>query len=343
MSKIKTLKSQYSELSLSLLDTIKRIDPSGDKRTYCDLILKLIKNNFNEKFNEHRISDYIRDINEVYEMNESELLNNGKFSFIIHFAFLNEFIGPEICKLIKKLHEFREKKLINNDITKYNSIEEVYADVSIAEIKSMESSLSKMTEMVFEDDEWLIIRPLTYESSKKYGSGTKWCTTSYSNSEYFVKYANGILIYIINKKTGLKVASHAELSSGKYFSLSFWNQKDDRVDSMDSGLPQEILTQIKIEMICNNISNKTISKNKGVWNEEEYCVKEEYLAREFAGMIAPMADQPTEQEPARPRMINEPINIPIMTEGNHLVRIDPETGLLYNDNNTTLNYNFNIA
>ena len=58
----------------------------------------------------------------------------------------------------------------------------------------------------FEDDDYVILRPLTYFASKKYGANTKWCTTQ-ENGEYFNKYnKKGVLIYCIGKTNGNKVA-----------------------------------------------------------------------------------------------------------------------------------------
>ncbi len=83
MSKIKTLSSQHPELSFSLLDAVKMIDPSGDKRTYCEVISKLIQNKFNERYNEHRINDYISDLKREYEMTEFDYPNSNNFSLIL--------------------------------------------------------------------------------------------------------------------------------------------------------------------------------------------------------------------------------------------------------------------
>lgn len=54
--------------------------------------------------------------------------------------------------------------------------------------------------VLFEDDKYLIISPKTYESSCKYGSGTKWCVASDKTSSHFKSYTNtGKLIYVIDK------------------------------------------------------------------------------------------------------------------------------------------------
>jgi hypothetical protein len=55
-----------------------------------------------------------------------------------------------------------------------------------------------------------VVKPLSYLSSLKYGAGTKWCTAS--DQIILTIFTNmprrGILIYVINKKTGNKVAAY---------------------------------------------------------------------------------------------------------------------------------------
>ena len=59
-----------------------------------------------------------------------------------------------------------------------------------------EKDLEKQIKVVYSDDEWVVLRPLTYHSSLKYGSSTKWCTASESNPDYFLRYVKrGILLY----------------------------------------------------------------------------------------------------------------------------------------------------
>ena len=93
-----------------------------------------------------------------------------------------------------------------------------------------------------EDEEWLIIKPLTYESSKKYGAGTRWCTAAESEDYQFYNYTSrGILIYTINKKTGYKVATFKNLDKEHTRELSFWDAEDNRLDSLELNLPDDIM------------------------------------------------------------------------------------------------------
>ena len=96
----------------------------------------------------------------------------------------------------------------------------------------------------YEDDEWLIVRPLSHLASRKYGAGSKWCTAATNDSHTFYDYtSSGCLVYIIKKTENFKVAAYKRLHDGD--GLSFWNQIDNRIDSIESGLPFEILSKVK--------------------------------------------------------------------------------------------------
>jgi hypothetical protein len=70
------------------------------------------------------------------------------------------------------------------------------------------------------------------------------------NPDYYLKYSrNGILIYCLNKKTGDKVAAYKALSIHENRETSFWDMSDTRIDSIESGLPNEIMELIKNEFI----------------------------------------------------------------------------------------------
>ena len=123
------------------------------------------------------------------------------------------------------------------------------AAMGVAEMKSEEKELETQVIKIHEDGEWLLIRPLTFKSSCKYGANTKWCTTTEHNQEYYNKYAKrGVLVYCINKKTGYKVAAFYSLDKNEP-EFSYWNQKDTRIDSTDSNL------LIKFFLVLSNPSN----------------------------------------------------------------------------------------
>ena len=69
-------------------------------------------------------------------------------------------------------------------------------------LSDQEEKSKKESEKLYEDDRFLIIRPLSHTSSCYYGANTKWCTTTRDNDDYFNKYTSkGKLYYIIDKKS----------------------------------------------------------------------------------------------------------------------------------------------
>jgi len=57
-------------------------------------------------------------------------------------------------------------------------------------------------QVVVENDDYLLLRPITHKGSLKYGANTKWCTASKHNESTFTNYVRGgYLFYLIRKKT----------------------------------------------------------------------------------------------------------------------------------------------
>jgi hypothetical protein len=66
--------------------------------------------------------------------------------------------------------------------------------------KEKEKELKKGVDKIYEDSNWLVVRPKNWESSCHYGAGTKWCTTSKETSSHFTRETTSkFLIYVINK------------------------------------------------------------------------------------------------------------------------------------------------
>ena len=97
------------------------------------------------------------------------------------------------------------------DITQYEDPEFIKTLMDIIDSKKTEREkereLKSQAEILYEDDDVLVIRPKSYGASCYYGRGTKWCTTSKESSGYYDRYANrGLLYYFIKKKENIKMA-----------------------------------------------------------------------------------------------------------------------------------------
>jgi len=268
MSKIKELK-QNPENNICLVDIFQPFYPSG-KTKYLELIIRLVKNT---KSIERYVEDIGQNLKNELNVSKETWSHLPLFQRYFILRFIDSCFSYSDLKTIKSFSEYNERGLISqNDLSKYKSFDEIMVANGIAELRVHEKDLEKQVRFIYDDSsEWIVLRPLTFYSSKKYGSSTKWCTTSENSPEYFLRYSKrGVLIYTINRITGLKVACFKSLDDEPEF--SFWNQQDTRIDSLESDLPNHILDIIKNEIKNNPVTNISLLS-------EEDRKKEESLLR----------------------------------------------------------------
>ena len=242
MSRIKDLRTNEDN-NLNIISILEMFSPEG-KSKYTETLLRMMKNTPNLKDHTKEIKLVLIDKFPFIEKSKLDLMSD--IQIMLLYKFIDGFFNMEDLQKYRKFCEYNERNLIEeNDLTKYKSFEQMISAMSVAEMKSEEKELETQVIKVHEDNEWLLIRPLTFKSSCKYGANTKWCTTTEHNQEYYHKYAKkGVLIYCINKKTGYKVAAFYSLDKHEP-EFSYWNQKDTRIDSTDSQLPLELIGFIR--------------------------------------------------------------------------------------------------
>jgi len=295
MSKIKELRTNPDN-NLNLVTVLELFSPEG-KSKYTDMLLRLMKNTPNLK-------DHIKDIkntlkNEFTFIGDEQLNKFGDIQLMLLYRFIDSFFNVQDLVNFKKFCDYNERNLIEqNDLSKYKSYEDIINAVSVADMKVETKDMENQIIKVFEDDEWLLLRPLTYLASKKYGSNTKWCTTQSNNSEYFIKYSSkGVLIYCINKKTGYKVASFYSLDKNDQ-EFSFWNQKDTRVDSLQTELNDEL------RKIIGEISMAKNAKTNRYLLNDDQRMKEDILLKHSGLYKSGALYEPTPVEQPERRLSN---------------------------------------
>lgn len=249
MSKLNELKKQNPNLNINYIDAISLICP---KTKYVELFVNLFKNN--DVGNESR-DEILNILKNEYGLGYELFYNLSNIQLINYYRFYNEILGGNV-KIFREFIDFNERNLIEkNDLTSYKSFDELTLQVSLANIKNDAKLFEAQIIKLFEDDEWLVLKPLSYEASKKYGANTKWCTTSESDPDYFFKYVKtGILIYTINKKSGNKIAVFKDFNTTNA-DVSFWDIKDNRIDSLFADLSENVLKCIKNEIYTCDITN----------------------------------------------------------------------------------------
>jgi hypothetical protein len=256
MSRIDELKKQHPNYALSAIDIYKMISP-GQTNKYVEMLIKLDKNIEYDYPGDHR-ARLIEEMtgNWGLDYNYLETFDLETLIFLVHSV--NSLMQGKIS-LFTKFASLNERKLINNnDVTTYSTWDEIVQAVALAELKLIDKETAKQIKKIYEDDEWLSLRPLSLEASMKYGANTKWCTTTESG-QYYARYSSrGILIYNINKKTGYKVACFKNLSPDHDNEFSWWDVTDKKIEVLDSEAPAAVLEAIRNEIKTTTVSNQML-------------------------------------------------------------------------------------
>ena len=151
-------------------------------------------------------------------------------------------VKSNITQVINKFNKVTPK-LKNKDIFAYKDIDlnrAIFNAEREVSKRQIDVQVKKDSKKIYEDDNWLVIRPMSHAASCKYGSGSKWCTAMKDTSEHWSSYTQkGIhFYYIINKQPA------AGYSAGGYrdekFALAAQPQIDpdqwEAFDSEDTGM-----------------------------------------------------------------------------------------------------------
>jgi hypothetical protein len=261
MAKIKDIiEMAPTSFKTSLLDVLMAMDMSKTKK-YVPLMLRVIQNKNDEKNSNRVEEDFNVEVRDYYGISNLPETIDPQVAYL-----LLQMIGSDTTRdLMNFMDSFEKGHFKGVDITTITTKKELSRLNGLTALGKIGKELAKQVQKDFEDEEWLIVRPFTYESSVKYGYGSKWCTAMEKNPEHFFRYSNnGTLIYCLNKKTGDKVAAFYEVGEG----LSFWNAEDSRIDSMFSGLPSYIIDVIRGIVTDEPTPNRSLSPK--VWQNSKY-------------------------------------------------------------------------
>jgi hypothetical protein len=235
MSRLDELKKQYPELNVSVFDMMTRLDTSKTYK-YLPLMCKIFGQKFNPKKFWSNKEDYSSGMLEIQAMMmnkgiSTDGLIDGQMYYMANYV--AEHFSTDTYNTLKEFMDYMDKGQIENkDVSTYKDIDDVRGAVTLASMKELTKDLEGQVVKEFEDEKWVAVRPLTFSSSAKYGSSTRWCTTYQREKQYFEKYwRRGILVYFINKQTGYKFAGYKGIDGDNEF--SFWNAEDSRIDYLD--------------------------------------------------------------------------------------------------------------
>ena len=261
MSKITEIKKQYPELNISIIDLFSKMDSTKTNK-YLPLMCKLLSSRFQvnklwNKRDEESEMTHMKERMDLMGLNYNGMSNNEVYAYYC----LSDHFNNEDMRLLSSFQKYNERGLIpNKDVTSYQNFEQIMASVGLASLKEDEKELRSQIIREHEDETWLALRPLTFGASSKYGAATKWCTTYQNDKQYFERYwKRGILVYFINKITGLKFAVFKALDGDR--ELSFWNAADQRVDFLELDIDDYMFPVIK-QILKSEETNRDLSSTK---------------------------------------------------------------------------------
>ena len=252
------------------------------------------KLNPKELYHKDEISNIMLEV-QAGLMNKGISTNNLTYSQMYYILnYVSEHYPNDTFQTLNEFMRFMERGQIENtDVTSYKDLDSLRGAITLASIKELNKELESQVIREFEDDKWLIVRPLTFSASAKYGSSTRWCTTYQREKNYFEKYwRRGILVYFINKKTGYKFAGYKGLYGDSEF--SFWNSEDTRVDYLDVDA-DDYLFPIVRKIFKSTQTNKNLCSDEVQEQVHKECINQYGKIMEIEEPV-PM-DQPEEPTP----------------------------------------------
>jgi len=270
---IKKLKKENEILNLNLASMLERFDTTKTKK-YSQFLVKMLNKKI-ETWQKEQDEFPINICEGVNQEPIERVIPLNSFENMLSRIFFCDYIFSwNKMQRFVEFTELMEKGVIDEkDISKYDSWDMLETQLFEAKNRELFKKSKKEIHKIFEDDNYMIFKPLTYASSCSYGYQTKWCTAMVNDPGYFYNHSRGILIYLIDKKQNKKFAFYKhflqkyELSDDHQdYAFKTYNQEDKQIDTIQTGLPINILQIILME--CDLKSPTTIPNYK-LFSEEE--------------------------------------------------------------------------
>ena len=216
------------------------------------LIMEGRKEDLRKKYTE-KFKEYPENLEFILGISDLEDKNFKYSDFVLKNTHPNASTEEveDIVSLVKDFDRFQQSLEVK-DINKYDldglqrTIDLHKTSSKSQQKKSIDTSEAKK---IYEDSNILIIRPLTYQASCKYGAGTKWCTTMADESSYFESHTSGdqALYYIILKNFNIdnkfyKIAIHLTPNTETWYDATDEKMSERERDVFNLGAPKVIET-----------------------------------------------------------------------------------------------------
>lgn len=287
-------------MKISMLDVLEMIDSSKTNK-FLPMLTQIVDSSYRTRTDSpHEIDEYRRELVRRIPSLKNKINAFDKASLFAIYHMIEQIRVSELETMFDFMDSYEKNQINNVDINNLKNIQEIEKIVNLLSVKNLIKEYSKQVSVELETEKWLVLRPLTYEASVKYGANTRWCTAAKHNPNQFFRYTElSVLIYCINKETGVKTAFHSWLDSQKKpYDISFWNSADDRIDSLLTDLDGEVIDVLKKTINSSEVeSNKEIGGEFWIKSHENNVVEEKLSdasARPIRELVEPVAEQEIE-------------------------------------------------
>ena len=130
--------------------------------------------------------------------------------------------GDGYIDIFNRAKERRMLRGVEGDLFKYKSIADLGAFIETLDIDTIlgrtkgeqssdVNSAASNIEIPYEDEQWKVVIPKSYDASCYWGNGTRWCTATRESDKWYNHYSEqGPLYILIDKKTKDKYQFHFE-------------------------------------------------------------------------------------------------------------------------------------
>jgi len=227
------------------------------------------KTTYGKKFSPEKLDAIIKMVNEIPNGSKFLTFLGRVLPQTVPDGLLDEKVKDTLKKFVSIGSNLQIK-----DINQYKTFAELYSAIEEYEtrirrtVKSIEGA-----DIVYENDQFTVVAPLTTAASCYYGAGTKWCTASSADNTHFNNYMkDGKLFYILDKTKPTsdrfyKVALLKKFEGDE----SYFDAPDDK---FTSGWIMGTNELARIKQYIDLYIREKYSKELEIWGDKEKAVIE---------------------------------------------------------------------
>ena len=253
-NRIGDVKKKYPEVDPTIIDYFVKEDPSGNNK-YLDWLVKAMTHGPTIQ----SVEDILDEAMQFKSSQEFLMMLVKKFHELLPYMVYVE-DGKKVGTTDLYQYKFTDSEMINFLGFDLSQAKERKGE------KDKQKNAKKNSDKIYEDKNWLVVRPKSWQASCVYGAGTKWCTTSKESDSHFKRETDrNFLVYVINKNKNsndneYKVAWQipylkdvrkyvTNTDSGWDFNLTnikLWNSEDTNIaNRYGTGYMESVPTQVK--------------------------------------------------------------------------------------------------